>query len=357
MKDTKKISFIIPVYNSGKYITKCVQSIQKSSKKVDMDIEIILVNDGSSDDSGATCEKMAREDNRITVLLQENAGICTARNNGLAIARGEWICLMDHDDVLDEEGLSTIAKVIDEDSQIIYFGFDEFFSEELIVHGKKIEEPRCFDMNDIKKMQWDCLCRYNDNKPILSYRLLTTPWGKIYRRSFLEQNSLKFVDSLRREEDVAFNLMCLSRCTNAKWFPFPLYHYRQFIGSESHSYKKNILEDAEQILWVYRDIIKRYYKDDTRMEELYRFRIMWELLYCVILNPAHIHNPKSYKERKKDFEVILKTDPYVDIFSMVSEKKLSTLHRIVANRIRHHDLFTIIVMCRLERIYNRIRYR
>ena len=349
------ISFIIPVYNSDAYIKMCVNSILQSARNTSLPIELILVNDGSTDNSLVCCEELAEKDNRIHVLNQKNMGICTARNSGLHIAKGEWICFIDHDDVFDVDGLSVIEKVIDEKCDIIYFGFDEFYSEEKLDKGKVLGDEKEFSQEEISKLQWDCLCRYKANKPLMSYRLLTTPWGKIYKKDFLDKNELRFIDSLRREEDVTFNLMCLSRCKEAKWYPYSLYHYRKFISSESHSYKARIVQDAEQVLAVYKDIIDQYYPSDHRMQELYDFRILWELLYCVVLGPAHINNPKNYFQRKKEFKEIINLEMYVAVFEKVDVKCLPMLHRVLGIFVKQKCFLALVIMTRVEALINKIR--
>ena len=349
------ISFIIPIYNSEKYITQSVESILKSAKHTSLEIEIILVNDGSTDQSAICCEKLVEQDRRIHVINQKNAGICTARNIGLSMASGEWICFMDHDDIFDEDGLSVIEKVLDTKHEIIYFGFDEFFSEEKLAKGKTLGDEKEFYEEEIRKLQWECLCRYKTNQPLMSYRLLTTPWGKIYKKSFLDDNQLRFVDGLRREEDVSFNLMCLAKCKAAKWHPYSLYHYRRFIGSESHSYKKQILQDAEQILGVYKNIIECYYLNDARMLELYDFRTLWELLYCVVLDPAHVNNPKRYREKRQDFLKIVHHEMFMDIFKKVDVACLPTLHRILGIFVKQKSFLALVVITQMEALLNKIR--
>ena len=92
-----KISVIVPVYNVEKYLRECLDSILVQTFT---DFELILVNDGSQDSSGAICDEYAGKDKRITIIHQENQGQAAARNNAIAIAKGEWIHFVDSDDVI-----------------------------------------------------------------------------------------------------------------------------------------------------------------------------------------------------------------------------------------------------------------
>ena len=96
----KKISVIVPIYNSEDYIDRCVRSIVEQSYK---NIEIILVDDGSTDNSSMMCDEWAKNDKRVKVIHKENGGVSSARNEGLKIAKGDYISFVDSDDYIDKK--------------------------------------------------------------------------------------------------------------------------------------------------------------------------------------------------------------------------------------------------------------
>ncbi|MBQ7815737.1 MAG: glycosyltransferase, partial [Oscillospiraceae bacterium] len=96
------ISVIVPVYNTEKFLDKCIESI---SKQTFDDFEIILVDDGSTDKSGQICDTWAHKDNRVKVIHKQNAGVSAARNNGIAAAKGEYIAFVDSDDTVSPDYL------------------------------------------------------------------------------------------------------------------------------------------------------------------------------------------------------------------------------------------------------------
>ncbi len=115
-----KISVIVPVYKAEKFIVECVDSILKQSFS---DIELILVNDGSPDNSGAICDEYALKDNRIKVFHQENGGVCSARNKGLDNATGKYIFFVDSDDYIAEDTLEVLYNDLVKNNADISIGF------------------------------------------------------------------------------------------------------------------------------------------------------------------------------------------------------------------------------------------
>ena len=106
----KKISIIVPVYQAEKYISKCIESIVNQTYK---NLEIILVDDGSTDRSGEICDEYGKKDNRIVVVHNKNKGVSVARNCGLDIATGDYITFVDSDDYIDLQMYSEMMKVVE----------------------------------------------------------------------------------------------------------------------------------------------------------------------------------------------------------------------------------------------------
>ncbi len=111
MSDEIKISVIVPVYNVERYLHRCIDSILAQTLK---EFELILIDDGTPDRSGAICDEYAARDNRISVIHQANAGVSAARNAGLEVAEGTWATFIDSDDWVAPEYLETIYKAVTE---------------------------------------------------------------------------------------------------------------------------------------------------------------------------------------------------------------------------------------------------
>ena len=355
------ITFIIPVYKALPWLERSLSSILNAEKKAPLPIEILICDDASPDDTGRLVDRLAESDPRIIPLHNEkNGSVCYSRNRCLDLAKGKWICFVDQDDVLDENAFEVFAKTLDEESQIIYYGFEDFYDGSPIPMGDgNPEASRVFTGEEIKKLQWDCLCRYKDSKPLISYRLLPVPWGKLYRRDFLNEYGVRFREGLHREEDIGFNLTALAHCTRVKSCPYPLYHYRRSLDTQSHTYRPEIRRETDETLAWYREIIAEHYPDDPRMEELYRFRELWGTLYNVALGCGHADNPKPYRERKQDFRALFESGT-LDAKKALDPKmirRLDPLHRILATLTRRKMFGAIWLLGKLEPLTYKLRIR
>ena len=117
-----RISVIIPVYNTEQYLSRCLDSILSQSFD---DFELLLIDDGSTDSSGAICDSYAEKDSRVRVFHKENGGVSSARNLGLDNAKGEWIYFVDSDDEVLPDGLLTMVNCISEEVDVVMGGFVE----------------------------------------------------------------------------------------------------------------------------------------------------------------------------------------------------------------------------------------
>lgn len=298
---TPFISFIIPVYNAQHDLPATLSSILQQD---DGTIEVICIDDGSSDKSGIILDAYAREHPCMVVQHQHNQGITAARNAGLSNARGTWVCFVDNDDILAKTAVSVIHDTAENDCDIIYYGFQRFSSPLPEQHTTAIGGKTILESKDISKLQSDCINRFHGNKPHISHSILPTPWAKIYRRDFLCQHHLLFRNDVTHEEDIVFNFEVLSYVHRVKIVDFTLYYYRWSTSSESHRYRPRIFQSSLTTLNAYRDIIKRRYPQRQDIIELYRYRVLWELQYCVFLGPMHEKNPASYKQRKRQFDIL-----------------------------------------------------
>lgn len=184
----KKVSIIVPVYNTSNYLDKCILSILNQSHK---NIEIIVIDDGSTDNSLNILKEYAKQDNRIKVLVQKNQGQGVARNYGIKEATGEYICFVDSDDRIDK---SMIEKLLE---NIIYEEAD--FTSCLIAFEdeKKVTKyKKRFSVNFLKKDE-----QIKDSYEVKN--IFPIPCNKIYKTEFLRGNNIYFPE-IRKNEDILF---------------------------------------------------------------------------------------------------------------------------------------------------------
>lgn len=192
--DKIKVSIIIPVYNVEKYLNRCIQSVVDQTLK---EIEVLLIDDGSSDSSWDIIQQFAKKDARITAIQQENAGAAVARNRGLDLAKGEYIGFVDSDDYVDSdyfEGLYNTAISEGADITRAYVKSEIETSENYqIAHSTKGYD-RYYNVTLRTKVL--------ENK----FNLTSSNWLAIYRRSLLDENNIRFVPDIRTGQDNIFNL-------------------------------------------------------------------------------------------------------------------------------------------------------
>jgi len=180
-----KISVIVPVYNTEKYLHRCIDSILAQTFT---DFELLLIDDGSKDNSGAICDEYAAKDSRVRVFHKENGGVSSARNLGLDNVRGEWVTFVDSDDWVEKEYIELFVKNIDD---LVYQSFQSLFEGQTELWDTYVQNK--IDRNDsIIELH---------NKGVLGYC-----WGKLYRAIYIEANNIRFNEEIRFREDELFVL-------------------------------------------------------------------------------------------------------------------------------------------------------
>lgn len=213
-----KFSFIIPVYNCKEHLPACVDSI----RAVDVeDYEILLIDDGSTDGSGAVCDELAAQFPEIRVVYQANAGASAARNRGITEAAGELILFIDSDDSIDSNALGKVLsdpRCRENDLTIFGLTFDYYH------HGKRYrQDPLYFRFDGVMAQQdWGGsfvqLFRDNSLSPI---------WNKVFRRDIIRTHNLLLDTSMFLYEDFEFVLRYMRHCDRIWNVPLAIYHYRQ----------------------------------------------------------------------------------------------------------------------------------
>ena len=185
------ISIIVPVYNAATTLNECVDSILSQEFK---DFELILVNDGSKDNSPAICDEYAAKDRHVQVFHKENGGVSAARNFGLEYAKGEWITFIDADDYIT---LGYFDGIVDCDEDILIKGYRKFD------HSGEVAERKAEELLRLSGFP-DLLSQY------VTDSLLRAPWAKFYKRSLI--GNLRFMTDMKIGEDAWFVFKYLAKC-------------------------------------------------------------------------------------------------------------------------------------------------
>mgnify|MGYP000262574229 FL=1 len=201
------ISIIIPAYNVEQYLTACLSSIEQQTYQ---NFEVILIDDGSIDSTGAMCDTVATKDDRFKVIHQKNQGVSVARNKGIEKARGEYIAFIDSDDKITPEYLSSFSLKNDIEIQghVIY---EKNIQRSVIYSKRKVQK-------DVAKVF--CLGPFN-----------SAVWGKIFKTSIIKDNKIVFPVNLCFSEDTIFLLQYIKHCKTLAVFDAAEYIYIKHSGS------------------------------------------------------------------------------------------------------------------------------
>ncbi len=234
----KLCSVIVPVYNVEMYLPKCLNSIISQTYKY---IEIILVDDGSTDKSGNICEEYAKKNNKIIVVHQSNKGLSAARNAGITVASGQYIVFVDSDDWLEKDAIEKLMqKVKKRDYDVVaHSTFKNVNGRDCLVFPLSKDDGE-INVSKLRNYLYiSCLLNQSSfpflfpeelkHGPEMSYPVL-----KIINRKFLLDNKLLFPEKVRFCEDKIFELMLVSKLNSLYFFNVPLYHYFIRQGSLSN---------------------------------------------------------------------------------------------------------------------------
>ena len=277
-----KLSIIVPVYNVEQYIRPCVESIFKQGLEEDT-YEVILVNDGTKDNSFGVIDDIIKAHDNIIVEEQENQGLSAARNTGIAKAKGDYILFLDSDDLLIENTLGKLTEALSSSSpDILYAGFIKMTNEEI----------------DTRKMepQEECICRETTGRKgfLEDYNARECyAWRAFYKRTFLEEKHLRFIPGIYFE-DVPFTTECHLVAGKCIRTDYTFYIYRQRPGSIVSAINKKKVMDFHHViarLWELRQKGLTPAEDHQLMDAISTtFSIeMWYVS----------HTPELYAERKE----------------------------------------------------------
>lgn len=219
------ISIIVPVYNAEKFLNKCIESVINQSYK---SIELILINDGSTDNSEMICNKFALSDKRIKVFLQKNSGPAAARNSGIRNAKGDFIFFLDADDVIEKNAIEIlIGKYNQYQPDLVMSNFSKLENNgDLIkqsVTFRPDDEPFEHQIKELSKTDVIAYVRHFLKHP--SNHLISYCWARLYKSSIIRKNNISSNEDMRLFEDFVFNLEYLKHTNKIIFVNDNLYTY------------------------------------------------------------------------------------------------------------------------------------
>ena len=260
------VSVIVPAYNAAGFISRCVESITSQSYP---ELEILLLNDGSTDDTLAVCRKLAAADSRIRVVDKPNTGAADTRSCGLALAHGEYIQFADSDDHLLPGCTANLVAAMQRSHA------------DLVLAPYRMMVPRKDGGYDTREYSLlpagvynkvDYLWQLTGNAAAFYYGVL---WNKLYRRDILTRHDIRFTSEMRWAEDLVFNMQYIQYAEVFASIPQPGYYYVQNPQSICHTQinPASIVQNKIQTFRYYKDLYTRLGMYEEVRPQLYKFLV------------------------------------------------------------------------------------
>lgn len=322
----KVVSVVIPVYNVREYLRQCVDSVVNQSYR---DLEIILVDDGSTDGSGEICDEYAEVDSRISVIHKSNGGLSDARNAGIEIATGAYMYFLDSDDWITANAIEVLVKFAEEKNcELVQGGFYYTYDNYLLYDDRRVKDT---DSSFVLTRD-DAMLELIKNEYVKNFA-----WGKLYKADIVKQYPFKVGVYF---EDSYWQHLIVNETINYGVIPQPLYFYLQRGDSISGKYSIRNLDLLKGTEEKYLFIKKKY----PGMANLMAGRF-WNLV-C---------DSSMFAQRSGNRNLI---DAYSDFRKRVEKEYCADLNRALKMSIRYrvarHDKRLLQIYDLLQRIYNRI---
>ena len=352
-----KISIVVPVYNTSKYLKKCLNSLVKQSYE---NIEIIVVDDGSPDDSYKIYQKFAEQDNRVKFIRKENAGVSEARNTGIDNATGDFIMFVDSDDWMELDGCQVLIDEYYKSKADLVLA-DVYCTNE---SGSKKSYCKVFkkefsykNREFIKRYQMSCLGYAYNPFPVSKSNVsgLGSPWNKLFKASIIKKNSLRY-DSyvMGIYDDNLFTLHYLSNCKSVSYVSKPVYNYVSVSSSLTHAYKSNTIDISRRIFCKIEEFINSQ-KEPAEYYKPYYMYVIRRLSRELDTYYFPYDDSRSWPEIKEELKRNLSSSPYLEAIKHVESRRLMMAHWFVWIGARLNSPFVIKLLYKIRSIVKKLR--
>lgn len=281
-------SIIIPIYNSSQYLKECIDSILCQKE---IPFELLLIDDGSTDDSGKICDEYSQKDIRVKSFHIPNGGVSKARNYGLDNAKGQYISFIDSDDFVAKNYLKTIQTIIKDHPDFAVFNYTRWISSIKYEIGRfRIADGMYHDLQSL----------YQEavNLEIVSLSVCCA----VFRKNIIEAHHIRFNENMKTCEDFMFSLTYYQHIQNFMAINKPIYYYRQNSNSATG---KRVLQHGLDYQIVFKHINDIFNSRNFPEEITNTFQRRWTRWIIALVS-----NYKNQKLKNKDLETVIYSQPY-----------------------------------------------
>ena len=323
-----KYSVIIPVYNVENYLSRCIDSLLAQNY---VDLEILLIDNGSKDQSGQICEDYATQFSNITAYHIPNKGVGSARNFGLSKAKGEFICFVDADDYLVGNLFSDVESQLDSQLDLLVFSYYNSIEKNL----SEIDRSAKILPTEGKKDKSDFIALFQE---LWLTDMMYTVWNKIYRKEFLEEHQIVF-ESYELGEDVRFNLNVYQHVNAVLLVKSCYYVYISGrIDSAMGQYNPNRMNYQLEELGKVDQLMISWNSHDEQFIDQIKARILMS-------NIQNISKQKMSLSKKRHYvEVLCRNQEMIALL----KKTTSPLHPLIRRLLHLRMYLTVIFLKKLQ---------
>lgn len=325
----KQVTVVICAYNSENTIAKCIRSVSNQSYK---NLQILVVNDGSTDNTMDVCEELMKRDPRIIVVNQPNSGVSAARNKGLVNTTGDYVTFVDSDDYLENDHIEKLISGIDGNKLAI----TGYYYDLLDSNGRLIR--RTEKKEDISGEYF-----LNDLANLYSKELLAVVWNKLYITSMINGQNIRFDENIRLGEDFLFNLDYLSCCRVKSFFVCKdtTYHYiNQKKERLSSSYNEDFINIQNTIFHKFKSLVSKYDNESLKKMNYLHANALFASIDNLMMIKRKL--PKSDFKKIYNSSVRKINDELNNIQGMTDSLKMIEFRRFLLN----NNMFALDAMIR-----------
>lgn len=334
MKSKTKVSVIVPIYNSENYLNRCLDSLVNQTLK---NIEIILVNDGSKDNSLHICKEYSKNDNRIKIIDGENSGVSIARNKGLDIAEGEYVGFVDSDDYIDLNTFEEMYKIANEKNVDIVVC--NFYRDNNSIFKTKLPKNKVLEGEELKKALMN-----SSTQMILPFSV------KNLFKNDDKQKRVRFKPTLKYGEDTLYNLTSYLNDVRLFYSDKQFYHCMPNPNSAMSSKKQNFIDSLNEL---YLEKIKIF--NSKGLYELKQDVYDYSIGHMLDLVIDDVYKYDDIKEMRKSLIRIRNSEMVNDGFKYSNIKNINDkgVHKFIKILLKYKFYDLIIVIYILLRFKNK----
>lgn len=344
------VTLIIPVYNIEKYITRCLESVVSQTYS---NLQIILVNDGSIDNSSEICQEFAQKDERIVLINKQNEGVSKARNKAIQYIKGKFVMFIDGDDWIDQNCVEICERKMHENQlDLLMFPYIREYKNKSIV--RKLYARGTVFLEEARDKVLRSLIgpRQEELNDPTNMERLNAVWGKMYRADYLKQLEFEEISEIGAE-DLWFNILYANNVKKAQYIEDTYYHYNKV--NISSITKKDNADVTTRWFNLYRRIESFIENECTDTEEDYKTCLNNRIIINLLgINLRVMNTSNSIWKKRKTLKEILNKEEYKEAFRKFSFKNLGLKWKAYYLSCKYKRIFLVMFILYIA---NRLKSR